>query len=280
MSESPIVTAISRNPVQSLDHYRSWRLTGNETNPLNLCWISRTKESENSAHRLLPHSEPSIAIRRRFASDGTLNDVALVTCGPFTQAQYYAPARREELIAIQIKPELSANAFGLHGADLDNLAPIKAPAIVETACSHALSAAEKEPPATVLKLLYKGLMSLSAERTPTLTPHIRLANILRRSHGAASIQKVVNHLDACERTLRRRFKAETGVTPKIYARQLRLTRASALAEKEGRPNWARIAVQAGYHDQAHMIHEFRSMVHLTPGALHRERVGLSENYNS
>jgi AraC-like DNA-binding protein len=38
-------------------------------------------------------------------------------------------------------------------------------------------------------------------------------------------------------------------------------------------DWARIAADAGYHDQAHLIADFRQLIGLTPGAFFRRAGG-------
>ncbi|GAB3738940.1 hypothetical protein GCM10027598_67760 [Amycolatopsis oliviviridis] len=63
-----------------------------------------------------------------------------------------------------------------------------------------------------------------------------------------------------ERQLRRRFLVAVGLSPKAYARVVRLHRAMALARSASAPDWADIAVRSGFYDQPHMIAEFRRAV--------------------
>ncbi len=60
-----------------------------------------------------------------------------------------------------------------------------------------------------------------------------------------------------ERQLRRRFEAATGLTPKTLQRILRFQRFLALAwaSSQAKPDVARLAVEAGYVDQAHLGRE-------------------------
>jgi len=61
-----------------------------------------------------------------------------------------------------------------------------------------------------------------------------------------------------------RFKATVGVAPKHYCRILRFQEALAHAENGRRVEWTRVALDCGYFDQAHFIHDFRSFSGLTP----------------
>ncbi len=97
------------------------------------------------------------------------------------------------------------------------------------------------------------------------------ANSVQRAIGyMASVQGRVNldHL-ACEanlssRQFRRRCLEESGLTPKRLSRILRLRHAEMLARREPHPNWAEIAAEAGYFDQAHLIRDFREFLRQTP----------------
>lgn len=63
-----------------------------------------------------------------------------------------------------------------------------------------------------------------------------------------------------------RFRQAVGLTPKRYARVLRFQRALALIPHEGRTDWAALALEAGYGDQAHLAHEFRRCAGIAPTA--------------
>jgi len=63
-----------------------------------------------------------------------------------------------------------------------------------------------------------------------------------------------------------RFEKTVGLTPKRYARVLRF---NALIQRiaQHRPtDWAQTAVEAGYADQSHLIHEFKRLAGITPAA--------------
>ncbi len=60
------------------------------------------------------------------------------------------------------------------------------------------------------------------------------------------------------------FKSHIGVTPKAYAKILRFQKAIAEIEANEKINWAAIAHDSGFYDQAHFIHDFKYFSGFTP----------------
>lgn len=85
--------------------------------------------------------------------------------------------------------------------------------------------------------------------------------------AASSVCAVADELGVSERNLRRIFFDVTGLLPKNFAKLARFRRALRTARTARVVNWAAIAVQAGYYDQAHLISEFRAISGVTPTAL-------------
>jgi AraC-like DNA-binding protein len=74
-----------------------------------------------------------------------------------------------------------------------------------------------------------------------------------------------------DRHLRSRFLEQVGMSPKAMAKVLRLQ--AALRAYLAGNAWAQVAVQARYHDQAHLVHDVKAMTGLTPGRLAELRHG-------
>jgi AraC-like DNA-binding protein len=66
------------------------------------------------------------------------------------------------------------------------------------------------------------------------------------------------------RTLQRVFREYVGVSPKWVLRRLRLQEA-AERMRDGDSDWAVLALDLGYFDQAHFINDFRRVVGRSPG---------------
>ncbi len=82
--------------------------------------------------------------------------------------------------------------------------------------------------------------------------------------GEGRVEQVAKRLGVTARHLRRAFTESVGIGPKDFARTVRLQRAVRRARIS--KDWASIAADAGYYDQAHLIADFRQLVGLTPGA--------------
>jgi AraC-like DNA-binding protein len=85
-------------------------------------------------------------------------------------------------------------------------------------------------------------------------------------HRGASVGDAADRLGWTPRRLGRAFTAHIGLAPKRFARVRRFQRLVRAASSDPAPDWARLAAETGYHDQAHLIHDFRDLSGLTPGA--------------
>src|SRR3546814_13902548 len=56
------------------------------------------------------------------------------------------------------------------------------------------------------------------------------------------------------------------MSPKRYARLQRFRRLVAQVHRDRTVDWAGVAVDRGFHDQPHLVHEFRAFAGLTPTA--------------
>jgi AraC-like DNA-binding protein len=106
-----------------------------------------------------------------------------------------------------------------------------------------------------------------------LAQHLRRtdsgARIARRAKAFATAcdaqgraRELARHIGYSERQLRRVFLDLFGLNPKEFSRVLRMN--AVLQTLNGSLDWADSAVRHGYHDQSHLIHDFRSLTGSTP----------------
>ena len=90
--------------------------------------------------------------------------------------------------------------------------------------------------------------------------------------AGASVSAVSSELGMLPRTFRRRFLSHVGLTPKRFARVQRLQRVVQSVRAESEVNWAAVAAQHGYCDQAHVVDDFRDLVGVTPTEYLQHRI--------
>ena len=86
------------------------------------------------------------------------------------------------------------------------------------------------------------------------------------------VGEVAHDLGLLPRTLRRRFTAQVGLTPKRFARVQRMQRLVRALDGQSEVDWAMVAARHGYADQPHLADEFRELAGVTPAEYLRSRV--------
>jgi AraC-like DNA-binding protein len=86
------------------------------------------------------------------------------------------------------------------------------------------------------------------------------------------VGEVSDELGLLPRTLRRRFTAQVGLTPKRFAMVQRMQRVVRDLDGQSRVDWAAAAAKHGYGDQPHLADEFRALAGVTPGEYLRSRL--------
>ena len=109
-------------------------------------------------------------------------------------------------------------------------------------------------------------------RQKAVHPAVEFALSTFRAHpSVARVREVTDEIALSSRRFIERFKADVGVTPKRYCRLLRFQCVVSRAHQSAPTDWTGLALDCGYFDQAHLIHEFREFSGLTPTAYEAQR---------
>ena len=124
------------------------------------------------------------------------------------------------------------------------------------------------------------LRSLQALQRPQ-DPARRLVEHAARRLGAqkdrVSLRALAAELNLSERRVQQLFASHIGLAPSVWRRLQRLHGTLRLLRTTKAPQWAEIALCAGYYDQSHLINEFRALCGLTPQQLLQRAVSDSSN---
>ena len=239
--------------------------------------VYRTGEqSRTSVEKILPGPETGLWVNlnrdafRSFGEAGRVHQVPGATIS--------GPTGRASLIEFEEGHAHVSVSFALGAAPCflapplavlrDELVPL------EVVCGGAgaflrerlVQAPGPEDALTLMEDFLIGQMADDARPDPAV---VAAAGALARGSRVA---EVADRLGLLPRTLRRRFTAQVGLTPKRFGRVQRLQRLVRWLDGQARVDWAATAARHGYCDQAHLSDELRELVGVTPAGYLRSRV--------
>jgi AraC-like DNA-binding protein len=164
-------------------------------------------------------------------------------------------------IVVRLKPEAAAGLLGHnHHEFVDRKIELGSvfDAVAVNSLVEAVAAARSsyERQVTVLRFLSAKLLPHEPD------PIVRRAAARLRSNPSLRVGLLAAQLGVSERHLSRKFKSVFGTGPKSFARIARVER--ALASGRRGLDWADVACACGFTDQAHMVHDFNTIVGAAP----------------
>lgn len=82
--------------------------------------------------------------------------------------------------------------------------------------------------------------------------------------GSVSIAELTGKVGYSQKHFISMFTRQIGITPKSYLKLMRFQKTIGMIETDPEPDWTRIALDAGFYDQAHFIHDFKIFSGFTP----------------
>jgi AraC-like DNA-binding protein len=128
---------------------------------------------------------------------------------------------------------------------------------------------EARTPADALSVMESALLE---QLTGALAPDPAVIAAARALSLGGRVGEVSDELGLLPRTLRRRFTAQVGLTPKRFAMVQRMQRVVRDLDGQSQVDWAAAAAKHGYVDQPHLADEFRALAGVTPGEYLRSRL--------
>jgi AraC-like DNA-binding protein len=232
-----------------------------------------SRDSTAFSHRTTPTGSVSLV-----CAVGSMPRILGPQTGPI--AETLAPGTT--IVGLRLRPEAAAAVLGLPSSELvdlglgaDELWGDRGDALGELVAG----AGSAREAAAQLQRAVSG--RLAAPPDPVVAEAVRR---LTRSQRAG-IASMASSLSISERQLRRRFEAATGLMPTTLHRILRFQRFLALAWTSERPSTeiGRLAVEAGYTDQAHLHREAARLEGRSPRAFLSEseqRCGCGHDHSA
>jgi AraC-like DNA-binding protein len=236
---------------------------------VDLFWLCQREALPHAKELALPTATVELVFEIREGNDTP------VICGPHSRPFVIGTAKPVWLLGIHFKPGGAFPFLGLPAGELHNeqvsLETIwgSKAAIVQNQLIEARTPLDK------FRVLEQALIA-QATQGLRRNPAVGFALAEFHSDRGPSVSYVVKQTGLTPRRFIRLFQDEVGLTPKLYRRIHRFQRLLNLLHRSERVDWCHVALDCGYYDQAHCIHDFREFSSLSPTTYLRMR---SEHLN-
>jgi AraC-like DNA-binding protein len=95
-----------------------------------------------------------------------------------------------------------------------------------------------------------------------------------RQPSLRSLSRLSGEIGYSQKHFIRLFRQHVGVSPKQYLRIMRFQKAVCAIEEDAVIQWNRVALESGYFDQAHFIHDFKQFSGFTPSEYLKRKSSL------
>ena len=225
-------------------------------------------------HRVLPDPSVNLVFRCVRAADGRAEAPRLSVIGPQRRPVVFRFEAGQEIAGLRVKLEWARYLLGLDPADHADAEHELRPTEIGAPPSLLDALARSRTAWDAALMLADALAGRGREQGDSVAGPRSAApalDLVRITRGRIRVETVARRLGVSLRQLRRTVRSESSLSLKAYARMTRLNAAMAGADAAARPAWSRIAADAGYCDQSHLVRECRALTGLVPGPLHRER---------
>jgi AraC-like DNA-binding protein len=269
---------LTRTPAPPLSHF------------VELLWLYDGYTQPHAKERILPSGVMQLVINlrqdlvrvydRRDTERFETHRGGALLCGAQSEYMVIDTAQQASVMGVHFRP---GGAFPFFrppaGELLDTVAPLDAlwPRRAQELREQAL---EAKSHAERLRILERCLLE---QVVHPLERHGAVAFALRQFTAAPhlrSIAEVTGQIGLSSRRFIDVFRDEVGLTPKVFCRIQRFQRALLQADRRRDLNWAEVALDCGYFDQAHFNHDFRAFSGINPSTYlerrtpHRNHVPL------
>ncbi len=239
-------------------------------------WVMEAPAAPHSKERLLPDGSVELVFdlgsgRFPIFTNETLTRRETfresVVCGPHSQAFGIDTSRGTSVAGVHFKAGGAYPFLKLPFGELHNMHVSLDDFWGRSVATRVRDQLFEAPtPQTKAQLLERELLSIAAGQ-PERHPAVAFA--LSKFHftpEATRISDVTDKIGISPRHFIDVFRNEVGLTPKLFCRVRRFQQVLRQISVGARIQWSAVALEAGYFDQAHFIHDFRVFSGINPSA--------------
>jgi AraC-like DNA-binding protein len=233
-----------------------WRIENSGMPP------SRQRVYPDGAMALVIHlKKPSMSF---FIDDKPQSIRVPLLAGPYSRSFDIDPSESTGVIGVRFRPGAACMFFPvaaheLHNTDiaLSELYPGEADRLLNEVCS---ATGER-----VQFLVVEQYLNRKLTHAARIHPVVKYAvEQLSREGTVERVRKIQLNTGLSHTKFIQLFREHVGLTPKLFCRVRRFRTLLNRIEKGLPVNWAGLAADCGYFDQAHLIRDFRAFAGITP----------------
>jgi AraC-like DNA-binding protein len=215
-------------------------------------WAVKGREG---SHRVVP--DGCVDLRLDWKDPGRC-----VVVAPITSVGSLVLERPYEFVGVRLRPGAARSLLGIPIDELQN-SRVPLTDVVSWGDELVNRVGEARSFRGALKQLVRFLLRhIETRALPLNTSLVSACVTMVETRGTMRVEELSDTIGISRGHLHQLFRTHLGVSPKQFARIVRLR--SILGAIPRHPEWCRMAAEAGYVDQSHMIAEFRDLVGLTP----------------
>jgi len=236
--------------------------------------------------RILPSGTVELVINLRddrIRIDGTVHSACgrtlsgVAVSGTYSEALIINAMQHAAMMGVHFRPGGASAVLGVPSVEFAD-AHVDLAALWRSAAVRELRERLRAAPTHQERFRYLEHVLIKRLRSP-LRQHAAVPFALgcfTATGMGASVREVARQAGLSYRRFLTVFRAEVGLSPKLFCRILRFHHVHALARRRDKIDWAQIALECGFFDQSHLVNEFRAISGLTPSEYQRD---LTETRN-
>jgi AraC-like DNA-binding protein len=202
----------------------------------------------------------------------TAKEVAPISfaSGQFTTNYHIEIIGRIEVIGIVFKASSLFNFFGFNMSslvnkriDLKELLDEKINGVFEE-MKHKNSIEDR---IHILEKFLSSYLETAKERLSIIDDTI---SYIDQHNGMVSVEEVLSKFKISRRYLEKKFLEKVGISPKLYSRIKRFGYLSNKVAHNPEIDWQDIVFENGFHDQSHLVKDFKAFNQMNPSDYHQK----------
>lgn len=234
-------------------------------------WLYEGHEVQYKGERILPTGTLELVINLRQNELRFYDNERRENCSRFSGAivsgafgRGLTPVAESLIIGVHFKPGGAFPFLGVPAGDLadthidlESLWGSSAGQLRERLC-EARTSAER------FQLLQQALLSRLRHGVENHYAVSAALEVFGNNRPLPTVREAAKYLGLSQRRFIEVFKAEVGMTPKLFSRIQRFQQTRTFIQQNPGPNWAALALDFGYFDQSHLIREFLEFSGVSP----------------